>query len=121
MAKQLLNLRNVPDDEAEEVRAFLDEHRIEYYETPPNRWGFTMGAIWIRHDEDHAQAKALMKDYQVRRAAAARADYTARQLAGEVDTFLDVLRREPVKVLLQLALAAGIIALMMWPVWVLMH
>ncbi|HSJ47227.1 MAG TPA: DUF6164 family protein [Gammaproteobacteria bacterium] len=121
MAKQLLNLRNVPDDEADEVRAFLDEHRIEYYETPPNRWGFTMGAIWIRHDEDHAQAKALMKDYQARRAATARADYAARKTAGEVDTFLDVLRREPVKVLLQLALAAGIIALMMWPVWVLMH
>ena len=117
MAKQLLNLRNVPDDEAEEVRAFLDEHRIEYYETPPNRWGFTMGAIWIRHDEDHAQAKALMETYQVRRTAAARADYAARKQAGEVETFLTVLRREPVKVLLQLALAAGIIALMMWPIW----
>jgi hypothetical protein len=62
-----------------------------------------------------------MKDYQARRAASARADYAARKRAGEVESFLDVLRSEPLKVLLQLALAAGIIALMMWPVWVLMR
>jgi hypothetical protein len=33
MAKLLLNLRNVPDDEADDVRALLDEHDIAYYET----------------------------------------------------------------------------------------
>ncbi|MCA1805259.1 MAG: hypothetical protein LC646_07970 [Xanthomonadaceae bacterium] len=48
-------------------------------------------------------------------------NHAARKRAGEVETFLGVLRREPVKVLLQLALVAGIIALMMWPIWVLMH
>jgi hypothetical protein len=117
MAKQLLNLRNVPDDEAEEVRAFLDEHRIEYYETPPNRWGLSMGGIWIRHDQDHARAKALMEAYQVRRAAAARADYAARKRAGEVETLLTAFLRRPLQMLAYLALAAGVLLLMLWPIW----
>ena len=33
MAKLLLNLRMVPDDEAEDVRAFLREHAIAFHET----------------------------------------------------------------------------------------
>ncbi|MCX7041690.1 MAG: DUF6164 family protein, partial [Gammaproteobacteria bacterium] len=32
MSKLLLNLRNVPDDEADDVRALLDAHGIAYYE-----------------------------------------------------------------------------------------
>jgi hypothetical protein len=35
MTKLLLNLRNVPDDEADDVRALLDDHDIAYYETSP--------------------------------------------------------------------------------------
>ncbi|MGD4884363.1 DUF6164 family protein, partial [Xanthomonas citri pv. citri] len=33
MAKLLLNLRNVPDDEADEVRALMREQRVQVYET----------------------------------------------------------------------------------------
>ena len=32
MPYQLLNLRHVPEDEAEEVRALLDAEAISYYE-----------------------------------------------------------------------------------------
>ncbi|MGH8025314.1 MAG: DUF6164 family protein, partial [Pseudoxanthomonas sp.] len=35
MAKLLLNLRNVPDDEADEVRAWLTESGMDFYETQP--------------------------------------------------------------------------------------
>jgi hypothetical protein len=31
----MLNLRNVPDDEADDVRALLDDHDIAYCETSP--------------------------------------------------------------------------------------
>ena len=43
MTTLLLNLRQVPDDEAEEVRALLNEHRIAFYETTPSLWGISPG------------------------------------------------------------------------------
>ena len=46
MSKLLLNLRGVPDDEADDVRRFLDSGGIGYYETQPTMWG-TSGGIWI--------------------------------------------------------------------------
>lgn len=120
MARQLLNLRNVPEDEADEVREFLREHGIEHYETPPHRWGISMGAIWIRHDADYPSARRLMDDYQAKRARRARADYADRQRRGETESFLDVLRRRPVQVLAYLAVAAGILVLFSLPVWLLL-
>lgn len=121
MSRQLLNLRNVPDDEAEDVRAFLDEHGIEYYETPPSRWWLSMGAIWIRREDDYPRARKLMDGYQAKRAARARAEYADEVRRGEVDTFADVLRRRPAQVLAYLALSAGILVVMALPAWVLLR
>lgn len=121
MARQLLNLRNVPEDEADDVRAFLDEYGIEYYETPPNRWGISMGGIWIRHDADYPRARALMDDYQAERARRARAEYAERRRQGEAETFATALRRRPVQVVAYLAISAGIVILMMLPVWLLVR
>lgn len=120
MAKLLLNLRYVPDDEAREVRALLDEHDIAYYETPPSRWGISMGAIWIHSDADYPRARETLDEYQAERAARARAEYAERKLKGQVETFAGVLRRRPGEVLGYMAVAAGIIALMLWPIWLLM-
>ena len=39
MAKLFLNLRNVPGDEAHEVRELLRTNAIDFYETPPSPWG----------------------------------------------------------------------------------
>ena len=50
MSKLLLNLRNVPDDESDDVRALLLAHRIESYETQPSRWGISYGGIWVSDD-----------------------------------------------------------------------
>ena len=50
MAKLLLKMRLVPDDEAADVRAMLDAARIPWYETEPSRWGISHGGIWVRDD-----------------------------------------------------------------------
>ena len=47
MSKLLLNLRMVLEDEADDVRAMLEAHRIEFYETRPSRWGVSHGGIWV--------------------------------------------------------------------------
>lgn len=114
MSKLLLNLRMVLEDEADEVRALLDAHRIEYYETLPSRWGISYGGIWVTHDQDVAQAKALMADYQAQRQARAREERATAVREGTADTFAGTLRREPARVVLTiLAILAllGLVAL----------
>ncbi|MDN5848716.1 MAG: DUF6164 family protein, partial [Nitrococcus sp.] len=56
----LLNLRGVPEDEAEEIRDLLTEHGVAFYETLPSRWGISMGAIWLRDEHQREEAKQLI-------------------------------------------------------------
>lgn len=114
MPKLLLNLRMVLDDEVDDVRAMLDSHRIEFYETRPSRWGISHGGIWVTHDEDIAEAKRLMADYQAQRQARVRDEYASAVRDGSAETFATVLRRDPVRVVLTgLAILAllGLVAL----------
>ena len=84
MSTLLLNMRNVPDDEADEVRALLDEHGIDYYETQPSFWGMSFGGIWLRDDARKDEAKTLLKEYHLQRAERMRALYEQRQRDGDV-------------------------------------
>jgi len=108
MAKQLLNLRGVPDDEADEVRELLQSHHIPYYETPPNQWGLSMGAIWLRHNEHAREAKRLLAEYQAERFQRMRAEHEEQKREGTADTTASLFRRDPLRCLLYLALV-GII------------
>lgn len=119
MAKLLLNLRNVPDDEADDVRRFLDSSRIAYYETRPNLWGIP-GCIWIRDDGDVAEAKRLMAEYQRERETRARAERAEAARNGSAVTFLDVLRTQPLRVALTavaVVLLLGLTALPVLLLW----
>ena len=115
MAKLLLNLRNVPDDEAEDVRAFLREARIEHYETRPSPFGISAGGIWVREDEDLPQARRLMADYQRERAARVRAERQRAEREGTAETFVDVARAQPLRVVLTLLAILLLVALMALP------
>ena len=111
MAKLLLNLRNVPDDEADEVRGWLKESGIEHYETTPGSWGISSGGIWIREDAQIARARALMAEYQAGRTRRARAEHAAARNEGSAETFASLLRQRPWYVLGVLAAIIGIVAL----------
>lgn len=116
MAKLLLKMRLVPDDEAADVRAMLGDARIPWYETEPSRWGISYGGIWIRDDEDEPRAKALMAEYQAARRERARAERAAELREGTAETFGDVFRREPLRVLLAiLGIAAALAVLALVP------
>ena len=111
MSKLLLNLRNVPEDEADEVRAWLKENAIGFYETQPSPWGISSGGIWINEDAELAKAKALMADYQARRRQRAQAEQAAARSDGSAETFATLFRRRPWYVLGVLAAIIGIVAL----------
>jgi hypothetical protein len=115
VSKLLLNLRDVPDDEADDVRRFLDASGIGYYETRPNLWGIP-GAIWIRDDGDVAEAKRLMAEYQRERQARARTELAEAERNGTAETFAHVLRTQPLRVALTVIGIALLLGLMAVPV-----
>jgi hypothetical protein len=119
MSKLLLNLRDVPDDEADDVRRFLDTGGIAYYETRPSFWGISAGGIWIRDDRDVAEAKRLMAEYQRERQLRVRAERAEAERSGTAETFVDVLRTQPLRVALAVIGIALVLVLMALPVFVL--
>lgn len=100
MSKLLMNLRHVPDDEADEVRALLETHAIAFYETRPSRWGISSGGIWIAEDAQADRAKTLFAEYQSQRQRNARADQAAAEREGRAETFGSIVRVQPLRVLL---------------------
>jgi hypothetical protein len=114
MSKLLLHLHGVPDDEANDVRRFLDSGGIGYYETAPSMWG-TSGAIWV-DDGNLAAAKRLMAEYQRERQARVRAERVQAKRNGTAERFIDVLRTQPLRVALSVIGIALLLALMAIPV-----
>lgn len=97
MARLLMNLRGVPDDEAEAIRALLRDNAVDYYETPPTRWGLSMGAIWVRDSDEYPRARELLDTYQERRTRDARAEQEERRRAGTHETFATLFLRAPLR------------------------
>lgn len=109
MAVQLFILRGVPEDEAAEIRALLDNHRIDYYETPAGSWGMSMPALWLHDEDDLARARELLDDYQRQRQARMRDAYQVSQQAGMSPTVYTLFRRQPLRFLFYVALVAVVL------------
>ena len=114
MARLLLNLRNVGEDESRDVGELLDRHGIAWYRTEPSPWGISSGGIWLRESDDHPRAKELMAAYQADRARRVRAEREAALRDGSAETFGSLFRRRPlyvVAVLLGMLAAAALVLL----------
>ncbi|MEE4637281.1 MAG: DUF6164 family protein [Wenzhouxiangella sp.] len=116
MARQLLNLRHVSDEEAHEVAELMDEHGIEHYSTPPGSFGISAGGIWLKDPDDYPRARALMDEYQAARSLRVRAELEQARQEGRAETFWSVLRRHPVRTGLYLAAAGFILMIFFAPV-----
>lgn len=109
MPVKLFSLRNVPHDEAEEVRALLTKHAIDYYETPAGMWGISMPAIWLQDEDQLARAKSLLEAYQRARAEHARGAYAQLKAEGKHRTVFDALRENPLRFILYICVAAALL------------
>lgn len=89
MSKLLMNLRRVPDDELEEVRALLATHRIDVYETEPSVWGISGGGLWLRDERQQQQAQTLLADYQLEREKRMRAAFDSARAEGRAPSVRD--------------------------------
>ncbi|UXI67242.1 DUF6164 family protein [Tahibacter amnicola] len=115
MARLLLSLRDVPDDEADDVRALLDALPVAYYETRPSRFGISAGGIWLADDADETRAREALAGYQARRREAARADYAQALRDGTAVGFFTFLRRHPLRVLVTLVAIVLLVGLLLLP------
>lgn len=115
MAKLLLNLRNVGDDEYADVCSLLDQHGIAWYRTEPSPWGISNGGLWLREDADHSRAKALMAGYQAERGLRIRAERAQALRDGTAETFGSLLRRRPLYVAMVLLAMVAAAALVLLP------
>ncbi|MDQ6966012.1 MAG: DUF6164 family protein [Mariprofundaceae bacterium] len=104
----LFKLRNVPDDEAADVREILQEHAIEWYETTAGSWGVSMPGIWLHDGSRLDEARNLLTAYQKEREFKARAAYEASVAAGRKRTVFTLIAESPLKVAL-LIVALGFV------------
>ena len=113
MSKQIFRLRNVPDDEAEEIRLLLREHEIEFYETPGGNWGISMPALWLNDKNEHRaeEAKALIERYQEERAVRIRREYEELKQQGKHRRLSDAFRERPLEFIFYLLIVALILYL----------
>ncbi len=95
MSALLFKLRNVPDDEAEDIRKLMDTHGIEIYETSAGNWGISMPAIWVQNDAQLPEAKQLLDQYQHTRAADARRTYIEDRRTGVAPGFIQKVTERP--------------------------
>lgn len=111
-----MNLRNVPQDESDEVRALLDEQHIDYYETRANKWGLSSACIWLRDEDQYPRARSLLDTYQEERAQRMRAEHEERRRRGETDTWLTKLMENPVRFAIYVVAIVGMIYVALLPV-----
>lgn len=115
MPHHLMNLRNVPEDEAEEIRALFEAHGVAYYETPASRWGISMGGFWVHDADEAARARDLLAAYQAERQASQREAWRRAVSRGEVQGYWQRWRRRPVTMLATLLAIAIILGLALVP------
>jgi len=104
MAKLLFSLRDVPEDEAEEVRELLESHQLDFYETSAGNWGVSMPALWLHNNDDYTQARQLLDDYQQQRALSQRSKYQALKQQGMEQSFRQHVFANPIRFFAYLAI-----------------
>ena len=109
MAVLLISLRNVPDDEADAIRALLSENDIDFFETSAGNWGISAPGIWLRDSDRYDHAKELLEGFQQSWTKAQKEKF--RQLAhnGEIDTVFDRFKQNPLQVIIYIAIVLFIL------------
>ena len=109
MAVLIFKLRNVPDDEADDIRELLADHQLDYYETDAGNWGISSPGIWLKHNDDKEQAQSLISAYQQERAQQQRSAYQQRKNRGEHKTLWQAFKENPLRFVVFILLAIGVV------------
>ncbi|MCG6117749.1 MAG: DUF6164 family protein [Aquimonas sp.] len=119
MPARLLGLREVPEDEVDDIVGLLEDAGISHYLTPPGLFGLSPPALWLREPAQLDAARALLAEYHAGRAERARAEFEAAHAAGEVPSLWASLRARPAHAIGLLVLVIGVLLTLSLP-WLLM-
>jgi len=97
MARLLFRLRNVPEDEAQDIRALLESNDISFFETSAGNWGISLPAIWTNESDKFDYARQLIDEYQVERTVRLRKEYQLSKARGEAKTLRNSFSENPIK------------------------
>jgi len=67
MSVLIFRLNDVSEEEADAVRELLQSNDFDFYESSPGRWGLSVAGLWLRDEQQKAQARALIDEYQQQR------------------------------------------------------
>jgi len=115
MSALLFRLKDVPDDEAEEIRNLLTDHAIEFYETSAGNWGISFAGIWVKDKSQLAKAKALIESYEKERLIKVRAEYDELVREGKERTLMDVVKENPFRFLVYIAVIILVLVISIKP------
>jgi len=115
MAVKLFKLRNVPADEAEEIRQLLRENDLAFYETEAGGWGVSMPAIWLHDQARLEEAQSLIDVYQAARTERVRAAFQQLKREGRQQTVISKIRQNPARFILFLVMALFILYVSLAP------
>ncbi len=115
MAKLLFRLGGVPEDEADEVRALLEEHDFECYETQEGRWKIGVAAIWIIDDSEFDAARRLIEALQKERYESLAEQRQIVQDRGFLGNLWHSFWYRPLQFLVYLIAIGIVLAITVWP------
>ncbi|WP_096526115.1 DUF6164 family protein [Candidatus Nitrosoglobus terrae] len=115
MACKLFSLRDVSEDEAEEIRELLNKNEINYYETPSSIWGISTAAIYLKNEHLLEKANLLITRYQTEKAYKARKEHEKLKREGKTETIIDRIKKDPIKIISHLMLIIIILYLSIKP------
>jgi len=102
-------MRDVPEDEAEDVRDLLKQNDIDFFETFAGNWGISMPAIWIKDVNQFDQARKLLDAYQRERAEKFRLEYQEKRASGQAKSLAQTFLDRPFQILAYWALIAIVV------------
>jgi hypothetical protein len=115
MSLLLFSLRNVPDDEAEDVRQLLASNDVEFYETPAGKWGISSPGIWLHDQNELPRAKSLIEAYQKERFVRHRQEFESLRRQGRHRTIVHAIVEHPLRFIFYLAVIAIVLYLSIVP------
>jgi len=107
VAKLIFKLRDVSIDELSEVRALLEDHEIDIYETQGGLFGMSLPGLWVSNDDQYEQARELLDNYAEERQLQIRAEAPKR--------FSDHIWQSPLTTLMSLVSILLILFFSIWP------
>jgi hypothetical protein len=117
MSRIVFRLKDVPDEEAGAVRELLSQKDIEFFETDAGRWGISIGAIWVKDNDDFDIARELIEAFQVEYRKTVQQQFEQDKKEGKVAGFWQLLGQYPLQVMTYMILIIIVLAFTLLPMF----